>query len=199
MMKSFLLIFLVVGILFLFLQSFVARSTRKIEHQAYKVVFQQGQVEIRYYPSVMMATYTSTARGYRALANTGFRKVAGYIFGANRAHQKISMTAPVHMEMREKGSSMSFVMPSQYTAEKLPEPNDPEVKLKEEPAQYMAALRFSGFVSEKKLLKYKTLLEEQLQQMGVPPTGPFRYLGYNPPYQLVGRRNEVLFPVSWKE
>jgi hypothetical protein len=198
-MKTFFTGIIILFVLFILLQSFITRSTRQTEQQPYRVVYRQGDLEIRFYPSVMMATYTSTARGYRELANTGFRKVARYIFGANRSHQKISMTAPVHMELQEKGSSMSFVMPAQYSALTLPEPDDPEVKLIEAPAHYMAALRFSGFVTEKKLYKYRKALEGQLLKLGIQPMGPFRYLGYNPPYQLLGRRNEVLFPVSWKE
>jgi hypothetical protein len=28
--------------------------------------------------------------------------------------------------------------------------------------------------------------------------GNHRYLGYNPPYQVVGRRNEIIVTIDWK-
>jgi hypothetical protein len=37
-----------------------------------------------------------------------------------------------------------------------------------------------------------------LKEKGITPLGNPRYLGYNPPYQLVGRRNEIIISVEWK-
>jgi hypothetical protein len=33
----------------------------------------------------------------------------------------------------------------------------------------------------------------------VKTTGDFTFLGYNAPYQFIGRKNEVIIPIEWKE
>ena len=72
-----------------------------------------------------LARWSRAARG----EVTGFRSLAGYIFGGNEGGKKIAMTAPVHMEMGADSSRMRFVMPSDLTMDSLPEPNDANVKL----------------------------------------------------------------------
>jgi hypothetical protein len=132
------------------------------------------------------------------LGNPGFRKLAGYIFGGNEQKQQIAMTAPVHMEMTDTASSMSFVMPAKYTKDQLPRPDNAEVMLKTMPAEHVAVLRFGGFSSDRKIEKYSEKLRKALEAQSIRYTGNFRYLGYNPPFQLFGRRNEVMVKVEWE-
>lgn len=84
-------------------------STAKSETQPYKVIKVEQEFEIRYYPSATMAMITSDAKSYKELGNSGFRKLAGYIFGGNTESKQISMTSPVHMDINDTVSSMSFV------------------------------------------------------------------------------------------
>lgn len=44
----------------------------------------------------------------------------------------------------------------------------------------------------KSINEHKTMLENNLNDKGIAFYGNFRSLGYNPPYQLFGRRNEVI-------
>jgi hypothetical protein len=37
------------------------------------------------------------------------------------------------------------------------------------------------------------------QEKNITSYGHYRFLGYNPPYQLFGRRNEIIVSVEWKE
>lgn len=47
----------------------------------------------------------------------------------------------------ERGDAvMSFVMPSKYTKESLPKPNNPDVKIVEVPGHLAAALTFRGHI-----------------------------------------------------
>ena len=179
-------------------QSFMAITTSRVEKQKYQVVKKEDNFEIRYYPPATFATIQSTAKSYRELASSGFRKIAGYIFGNNETSSKIAMTSPVHMDITNEGSSMSFVMPSQYDINNLPRPNDANVKLHETPGEYVAAISFGGFANDASIKKYAAQLENSLQAKGIKTTGHFRYLGYNPPYQLIGRKNEVIVAVEWK-
>jgi len=167
------------------------------EKQKYKVVQTEKEFEIRFYPSAVLATVYSDARNYKELATPGFRKLAGYIFGGNESETKISMTSPVHMDM--KSASMSFVMPSSYSEENLPKPDDPGVKIERTGDIYVAAIRFGGYASDKDLSHYSEKLRTLLEEKGIRWYGNFRYLGYNPPFQQFGRKNEIIVNVEWKK
>ena len=179
------------------LQSFTVMAFGETEKQKYTVVRQEKEFEIRFYPSAILATVYSDSKTYRELAYPGFSKLAGYIFGGNKTDTKISMTSPVHMDMNE--ASMSFVMPSAYTEESLPAPDDPEVKLERTEDVYVAAIRFGGYASDRDIVKYSEKLKSLLSEKGIGWYGNFRYLGYNPPFQPFGRRNEIIVNVKWKE
>lgn len=197
-MKTFLILMAVLGVLFIIFQSFISASTIRTEKQAYQVVRRFTGFEVRHYPSVVMATTHAAAEDYRGLARTGFRRIAGYIFGYNESNKKIAMTAPVHMEITEQGSSMSFVMPSGYDLSNLPKPGDPKVLLEKKEDTYWAALSFGGFANDRVIAKQVARLKQLLKQEGIKEAGNYRYLGYNPPYQLIARRNEVAIPVYWE-
>lgn len=109
------------------------------------------------------------------------------------------MTAPVQMDINDSVSTMSFVMPSSYTKENLPKPNDPNVSIMNTADEYVAAIRFGGFASDKDLRFYSEKLQNLLKENGIMPHGNYRFFGYNPPFQLIGRRNEIIVAVDWKE
>lgn len=180
-------------------QSFMAISTNNIEKQPYRVIKKEKDFEIRFYPSATFATIKSTANSYRELSGSGFRRIAGYIFGGNESSTKIAMTSPVHMDITEEGSSMSFVMPSKYNVNNLPKPNDSKVEIHESKSEYAAAIEFGGYVNDATLKKYTEQLQKSLEKNQIRPIGHYRYLGYNPPYQLINRRNEVIVEIEWKE
>lgn len=190
---------LVVLVVFAAFQSFMAISTSKTEKQKYRVVKKEADFEVRFYPSATFATIKSTAKNYRELSGNGFRKIAGYIFGNNESSAKIAMTSPVHMDINEDESSMSFVMPSEYDIKSLPKPNDSKVEIHESPSEYAAAIEFGGFANDVTISKYADQLKKLLEEKGIKSIGHYRYLGYNPPYQLLGRKNEMIVAVEWKE
>ncbi len=189
-------IFSITTLLILF-QSLTNMAFAVTEKQKYKVVHSEKEFEIRFYPSAVLATVYSDAKNYKELATPGFRKLAGYIFGGNESETKISMTSPVHMDM--KSASMSFVMPSSYSEENLPKPDDPGVKIERTGDVYVAAIRFGGYASDKDISHYSEKLKTMLEEKGIRWYGNFRYLGYNPPFQPFGRKNEIIVNVEWKE
>lgn len=198
-MKIFLIIISIILILVVLLQSFTIMQVNKTEEQAYKVILTEGDLEIRFYPSVTIATVQSKAKTYNELSGPGFRKLAGYIFGGNEGSKKIAMTSPVHMNISDSNSSMSFVMPAAYDESNLPKPNDSSVLITKTKEEYVAAIRFGGFASDKDFATHTKKLEALLAKKGIATLGNFRFLGYNPPYQLIGRRNEVIVSVQWTE
>lgn len=198
-MKTFLIIAAIVVVIVVLFQSYTVMATNKTEEQSYTVVLKDNDFEIRFYPSTTVATIYSSAKTYKDLSGPGFRKLAGYIFGGNQTNTGISMTAPVHMNIADSISSMSFVMPKAYNQSNLPKPNDDAVRLHNTADEYVAVLRFGGFVSDKDLKIYTEKLREMLKEKGIAFYGNFRYLGYNPPYQLINRRNEIIVSVMWQE
>jgi hypothetical protein len=182
----------------LIMQSFTTMAA-KTEEQKYTIIHSEKEFEIRFYPSAILATIYSDARSYRELAYPGFRKLAGYIFGSNESDTKISMTSPVHMEFGKEESSMSFVMPSSFSVDNLPRPDDQAVKIEKTKDIHAAVISFGGYASDSKISDYSKKLKALLDEKGIVYYGNFRYLGYNPPFQLFGRRNEIIVPVRWSE
>ena len=183
--------------LFIVFQVYTIMSSHQAKEQPYKVVRVEKDYEVRFYPSATIAKISSSAVSYRELASSGFTKLAGYIFGGNDIGKKIAMTAPVHMDINDSLSSMSFVMPAEYTPADLPKPNDSQVTIETLPEEYVAVISFSGFATDRKIKQYSERLEALLKQSQLTFYGHYRYLGYNPPYQLLGRRNEIIIRLNW--
>jgi hypothetical protein len=169
------------------------------ELQPYTVLERRGELEIRHYPEAILATFRSGGVTYDEAANSSFRRLARYIFGGNRTGEQIAMTAPVHMTMGEEGSEMAFVMPSAYPMERLPDPRDPEIRLSRSEARTVAAITFGGWASDRRLREKAALLMALLEKEGLTPAGPWSYLGYDPPWRLWGRRNDVIIPIRRDE
>jgi hypothetical protein len=197
-MKVFIIVLVVTILLIVLLQSFTIMPINKTEEQKHSVVRKYKDFEIRFYPSATIATINSAAKTYRELSGPGFQKLAGYIFGGNEANKKISMTAPVQMDINDSVSTMSFVMPSVYSKETLPKPNDPDVNIKNTEDEYVAVITFGGYASDDDLKLYSEKLQNLLKENGITSFGNYRFLGYNPPFQFIGRRNEVIVAVDWK-
>jgi hypothetical protein len=198
-MKMFIIILAVIFLIIVLLQSFTVMATNKTEEQKNTLIKKYKDFEIRFYPSATIATISSNAKTYRDLSSPGFQKLAGYIFGGNEANTKISMTSPVQMDINDSVSTMSFVMPSAYTKENLPKPNDPGVQIKKTADEYVAVIRFGGYASDKDLKFYSEKLQDLLKENGISSFGNYRFLGYNPPFQFIGRKNEIIVSVDWKE
>jgi len=184
-------------LLTVFLIQFTVMASGKTEEQKYTVVYSNPEFEIRFYPSATLATVYSKADSYRELSGSGFRTLAGYIFGGNESETSISMTAPVHMDINSDRSAMSFVMPSSFNIDNLPRPNNSQVIIQKTKEEYVAVIKFSGYASDDAIKKQSEKLQKLLVEKGIEYYGNFRYLGYNPPYQIINRRNEVIVSVKY--
>jgi hypothetical protein len=189
-----------IGFIFLMIVSYkVLSSNLKTENQKYRVVKKEAQYEIRFYPVATFAKIYSSGTDYKSVANSGFKKLAGYIFGGNDQNKSIAMTSPVRMEMSEKGSTMSFVMPEKYQESDLPKPKDSGVHIVKSSPQYVAVIRFGGYADDEKIKSKRDELMQLIKIKGIKITGDFTFLGYNAPFQFWGRKNEVVIPIEWKE
>jgi len=197
-MKTFVVIPSILITILLLMQSFTHINVNNTEEQKYTLIHKDKDFEIRFYPSATVATINSNARTFKEMANPGFRKLAAYIFGGNENGTNIAMTAPVHMNINDSVSTMSFVMPASYNEGNLPKPNDPNVRIQKTADEYVAVIRFGGYASDKDLKFYSAKLQEILIEKGITSYGHARYLGYNPPFQIFDRRNEIIISVDWE-
>ena len=170
----------------------------KTETQPYEVLKKEADFEIRKYPAAIMATISMDAKSYKELSSSGFRKLASFIFGGNQSNKNIAMTSPVHMDINDSQSSMSFVMPSEYTKDNLPKPNDSSITIETTAEEYVAAVQFGGYANDEEIKKYAAKLETALKANGIEYYGNFRFLGYNAPYQFWNRKNEIIVSVHWQ-
>jgi len=188
-----------------------SRGFGGIEQAKYTVLAQEGKFAIRQYAPQIVAETTVQA-DFDEAGDGAFRRLYDYISGKNRTQASIAMTAPVEqkgdsekiamtapVEQVQSGDTftVSFMMPAKYTLATLPEPLDPNVRLREVPAQKMAAVRYSGTWSQKRYEKKKAALKQFIADQGLTITGPATFARYDPPFQLwFLRRNEVLIPVE---
>ena len=176
-------------------QFFMAYQSNKIETPKYTVLKSYDDFELRQYGSMILAQTVMQSASYENTSRQGFRTVASYIFGGNSENKKIAMTAPVIMEMGDD-TKMSFVMPKQHSMESLPEPNSEEVKiLKVSPKKY-AVITFPGYANNKKIDKYAKKLLKSIKSEGLETVGNVKFMGYNAPWQVIGRKNEIAVEVK---
>lgn len=163
----------------------------------YSVEKLSRDVEIRRYGARVAAETTVTA-GEEAARNAGFRRLARYIFGGNRVHEKIAMTAPVAQEAAgERRWVIRFFMPADKTLESLPEPDDGDVRLVAVPPEMVAVHRFTGSRSRRAIAAHTAELMTTLRETGFEAVDTPEAWFYDPPWTVPAlRRNEIAVPVA---
>lgn len=203
---------LVLSIFTLFIFSGIAVAT---EEPKFSLLEKDQSFELRLYEPKIIAE-VEVDGDMSAASRKGFRQIADFIFGNNTAQsgksekismtapvaikpasEKIAMTAPVGVQQSEKGWRVSFVMPSQYTLETLPKPNNPQISIKQLPAKKFALIRFSGLVDEEKMQAKSAELNQWITMKKLNPVGIPELARYNPPWTLPFlRRNELMVEVE---
>lgn len=181
------------------------------EEPAFSVRLAKGDFQIREYPALVVAEVAVTG-DRKAAASSGFRLLAGYIFGANTARQKIAMTAPVMQAATGQKIAMTapvlqsggdgawvirFIMPKGSSLATLPRPNNPRVQLKTAPPARMAVVRFSGLARQGSIAAQTAALQGFVTAQQLHAIGPAALAQYDPPWTLwFLRRNEVMIPIA---
>lgn len=167
-------------------------------------------VEIRRYEQ-RIAAETTVAADEESARNDGFRRLASYIFGGNHRDTEIAMTAPV---TQQRGTTIAmtapvaqsadspgewtirFFMPSKWTMDTLPTPDDERVRLTVVPPETVAALTFTGDRSPEAVAKHTVKLRNTLRDSDFEAVGEPAAWFYDPPWTLpFRRRNEVAIAV----
>lgn len=171
---------------------------KSVEKPTFIVEQEDGAFSVRRYPPLLVAQTVSTGERLKAL-NTGFNRLAGFIFAKDRPdgdRRKIAMTAPVLSDRVDGGWRTRFVMPDDFTPATLPRPGN-EVAIDALPGRRVAAIRFSGMAADNSLAVHERRLRDWLAARGLTASGPADYAFYNSPF-VPGplRRNEVLVPLA---
>lgn len=183
-----------------------------IDEPAYCVILKQGNHEVRDYAEQVVAEVAVAGSRFSA-ANSGFRLLAKYIFGANEQSRSIAMTAPV-VQNRSRSPLIPatspvtkivtpgewivrFSVPPGSSLESLPTPKDDRVQLKRLPPTRYAVAKFSGLAREKSIERQTTQLKQFIIDHHCQAIGEPSLARYNPPWTpWFLRRNEVLIPLQ---
>jgi effector-binding domain-containing protein len=164
---------------------------KKVEYQLLKTI---DKVEIRKYPKLLLATVFGLSD------NDAFGLLFNYISGSSQSKRKVEMTAPVFtsekIEMTapviSSDKKMSFVMPTKFSNDNIPKPNNSQVKIEELPAAELAVIRFKGYAHQKDVNEYKNKLLSVLAKNNFKTDGEPVLMRYNSPFATgFIRRNEV--------
>ncbi len=175
-----------------------------VETTKYEIARKIGKVEIRHYPSIIIAKVDNSVPD-------SFGLLFRFISGENRqkekvkmtspvvsqdSSQEIKMTSPVFSEFSNMGY-MAFVMPAEFTSEITPQPLDHRVKIEELPARTVAVLRFSGSWSEDHFEAKTRELFDELSKAKIKTKGGVFAMLCNPPFiPSFLRRNEVAVEIE---
>jgi hypothetical protein len=190
-MKIILSIFGIILILFVISQLFFLNSQRNIETYAFTIIDSYETIEIRQYEASLFTSVQMPSNNYRKTSSKGFSVLAGYIFGGNDKEEKIAMTSPVAMSLKDS-TTMLFLVPKKYTRDNLPVPNDSSIEFKDVPEKKVAAISFGGWANDSKIASFKKKLIDVLNSKGIKYTDNFYFLGYNAPMEVFNRKNEII-------
>jgi hypothetical protein len=143
---------------------------------------------------MIVAKTALSGNSFDKQGSDGFRTIAGYIFGGNEKSQKIAMTSPVVMSIGDS-ATMYFVMPKSYKQTDFPTPNSSQVKIVEESAKTLAVITYGGFSSDEKIESHRAKLAAILTKNEIKTKGDYMYMGYNAPWDVIDRKNEVAIEV----
>ena len=201
MITSIIALFLIVGVL-------AGPVISNVEKPDYKIIQSEQNIEIRQYEPMIIAEVEVDGKREDAIRD-GFRLIADYIFGNNTVEQNISMTAPVQQkekiamtspvqqQLAGKSWQISFVMPSEYSMESLPVPNNNRVRLKEILAKKFVVIEFSGSNSNENVIGHENQLMKYIKANQINIIGSTKYAFYNAPLTLpLLRRNEVMIEIK---
>ena len=183
------------------------------ETPAYELLRKDGAFELRRYSGYITASVRVNESSYARATSAGFNPLADYIFGNNHASdrismtapvsagrvccQKIAMTAPVTATESEEDYVVSFTMPSEFSMEDLPRPNNAAVTLEAVDPHVAAAVRFSGFLGDENATRAESELMAWIDAQGLKPAGEPLAAQYDAPWKPgFARHNEILVPVE---
>lgn len=170
----------------------------------YKVIKQGDGYETREYGGGKFVATTIETYAYAMASTVGFRRLFNYIEGENEDNVKIPMTAPVVTRVNASSGpfcksefTVAFFVPFDFQDD-TPVPTNKDVFVHEVPPFTAYVASSGGFVVDDwSIQKMAKKLTEAVDADGESyRTDVFFFAGYDPPFRLSGRHNEVWLVAS---
>lgn len=170
--------------------------TSRVEQPKTQIIQTLWDIQIRQIPEQIYATVTVQWSAAQA-PGKAFGMLAGFIFGGNVSRSSVAMTAPVISQavsqpiamtapvvsqaIDESSYEVSFLMPSQYTMDTLPLPNNDRIRIHSVAAKTIAVVSFARYATQSNIDTYTTKLIEWLKAANITATGTTILAQYNDP------------------
>lgn len=193
-MKTTLYIFLAIFFVFTAWQIYSSYSNKKFETLSNEIIGSINSIDFKIYNEYTKASVDNQAYNMSS-ASRNFPVLANYIFGGNKDSLQMAMTSPVLYNMSSK-SSFSFIMPLKFDINDLPSPNSQKIFFETVKNQCIASIKFSGFANEKNCAAKHLELLNILKKHDIACSKDFMIAVYQPPYQIINRKNEIWVEVN---
>ncbi|EGD73881.1 hypothetical protein PTSG_05576 [Salpingoeca rosetta] len=173
---------------------------RSLDCPRFTVVNRTDTYEVRHYSASQWARTQVESANYTTATAIGFQRLFSYISGANVDVKHIPMTAPVTVQVYPGSGpyckstfTVSFMVPFAFQPNP-PKPASKDVYIESEPAHTTYVTSFPGFAKEKDDIGHAEALAQALTKDNIAFNSTVYYTaGYDSPYQLFNRHNEVWF------
>ena len=171
------------------------------QRQEFRLLEKYKDFELREYLPCVLAEVRVSAN-YSSASSAAFSHLFKYISKGNRAQEAISMTAPVIAAQRGDSAGdnewfVSFVMPSGSRFGHLPQPNDPQVILRELDTEVCVAKSFSGRATDELSKKKAAELRSAATKANLRLSDETRICRFDAPFKPgFLHYNEIVIPIS---
>jgi len=171
------------------------------QRQEFRLLEKYKDFELREYLPCVLAEVRVSAN-YSSASSAAFSHLFKYISKGNHAQEAISMTAPVIAAQRGDSAGdnewfVSFVMPSGSRFGHLPQPNDPQVILRELDTEVCVAKSFSGRATDELSKKKAAELRSAAAKANLKLSDETRICRFDAPFKPgFLHYNEIVIPIS---
>ena len=171
------------------------------QRQEFRLLEKYKDFELREYLPCVLAEVRVSAN-YSSASSAAFSHLFKYISKGNRAQEAISMTAPVIAAQRGDSAGdnewfVSFVMPSGSRFGHLPQPNDPQVILRELDSEVCVAKSFSGRATDELSKKKAAELRSAAAKANLKLSDETRICRFDAPFKPgFLHYNEIVIPIN---
>ncbi|KAA0708541.1 Heme-binding protein 2 [Triplophysa tibetana] len=169
-----------------------------LQHPTFTPQESKGDYEIRTYPTTKWISTAVISMEEDPALGLGFRRLFKYIQGANEKKCKVEMTAPVSCKIEpgagpacESTFTVSFYVPEENQADP-PKPTEADVFIESRSEFTVFVRTYGGFANSQNSREELLKLIESLNKDGMKfKEAPYYRAGYNSPFKLTNRTNEV--------
>ncbi|XP_005099334.1 heme-binding protein 2 [Aplysia californica] len=177
----------------------LVKGLQKPEYELDQQAENPVNYEVRKYKATKWVCTTVKSISRKDATSEGFGRLFKYIQGNNEEKATVEMTAPVTTTIVpgegpncESTFTVAFYLPSEHQVNP-PKPSSPDVFFEDRPEQTIYVRSFGGFANDEKWIAEGLALTEAIGDESKFESSYYFTAGYDPPFKLIGRTNEVWF------